>query len=157
MKLIEPKEMSNENIKLFKDSYENSYIVGALSLMETDDIEGWKRSINTDQEWTYFGVEEDIIIGVFKCTKTLKPWHQKYGGHVGYSISPKSRGKGLGSVLLEMGLKQSALRGLNPILLTVEEDNKPSIKCIEAVGSVYESTVLDKGRPVKRYWWNSNN
>ena len=70
------------------------------------------------------------------------------GGHIGYSIRPSQRRKGLAKLQLELGLAEARKQGLERVLITCDEDNKASRRTILSAGGVYENTI-DRSQ---RYW-----
>lgn len=70
------------------------------------------------------------------------------GGHIGYTVRPSARGRGLATEALRMILPRAKSLGLNQVLVTCAEANEASARVIEKVGGAYEST-LDGQR---RYW-----
>ena len=71
------------------------------------------------------------------------------GGHIGYSIRPSQRRKGLAKMQLELGLAEARKQqGLERVLITCDEDNEASRRTILSAGGVYENTI-DRSQ---RYW-----
>ena len=70
------------------------------------------------------------------------------GGHIGYSIRPSQRRKGLAKLQLELGLAEARKKGLERVLITCDEDNEASRRTILSAGGIYENTI-DRSR---RYW-----
>ncbi|VTS86475.1 GNAT family N-acetyltransferase [Streptococcus gordonii] len=70
------------------------------------------------------------------------------GGHIGYSIRPSQRRKGLAKLQLELGLAEARKQGLERVLITCDEDNEASRGVILANGGVLEDIRGGK----ERYW-----
>lgn len=70
------------------------------------------------------------------------------GGHIGYSIRPSERGKGLGKEQLHLGLLEARKRGLDYVLITCDETNEASRRTILANGGKYDNTIAGS----ERYW-----
>ena len=70
------------------------------------------------------------------------------GGHIGYSIRPSQRRKGLAKLQLELGIAEARKQGLERVLITCDEDNEASRRTILSAGGVYENTI-DRSQ---RYW-----
>lgn len=79
-----------------------------------------------------------------------------YGGHIGDSVAPDERNKGYGKKLLSLGLEKCKELGLNKVLITCEDTNVASRKCILFCGGKYEDTRTFKPLNVnlERYWIN---
>ena len=74
------------------------------------------------------------------------------GGHIGYSIRPSQRRKGLAKLQLELGLAEARKQGLERVVITCDEDNEASRRTILSAGGVYENTI-DRSQ---RYWIDVN-
>lgn len=70
------------------------------------------------------------------------------GGHIGYAVAPDARRRGIASAALRRVLDEAAALGVNPVLLTCDEDNVGSRRIIEGAGGVYDGSREDK----RRYW-----
>ena len=70
------------------------------------------------------------------------------GGHVGYSIRPSERGKGLGTEQLRQGLLEAKKLGWENLLITCDKDNAASRQVILANGGQYDNTIEGE----ERYW-----
>ena len=70
------------------------------------------------------------------------------GGHIGYGVAPQARRQGVASGALRMVLAEAATLGINPVLLTCDEDNLGSRRTIEGAGGVYEGSREGS----RRYW-----
>lgn len=77
---------------------------------------------------------DGVPVGVGKIRHALTEQSRWIGGNVGYAISNKSRGKGYGTLLLELLLKKAKEMNVNEILLTVEKSNLASKRVIEKNG-----------------------
>jgi predicted acetyltransferase len=71
-----------------------------------------------------------------------------YGGHIGYDVRPSARRRGHATALLARTLPVAAALGIDPVLITCDEDNTGSRKVIEANGG-----QLDDQRGVKLRFW----
>jgi predicted acetyltransferase len=96
-----------------------------------------------------------LIVGELHIRHRLVPASEKEGGHIGYTIAPSMRGKGLGTQQLALGLgKARALLGLDRVLVTCDTDNVASTRVIQKNGGVLENEVVSdrSGKRVSRYW-----
>jgi predicted acetyltransferase len=64
-------------------------------------------------------------------------------GHVGYDIRPSARGQGHGRALLAATLREAYRMGIDPVVLSVETDNRVSIRVIESCGGVVFTCPLE--------------
>ena len=70
------------------------------------------------------------------------------GGHIGYSIRPSARGKGLAKEQLRQGLQVAKSKNIKRALVTCDEDNAASRAVILANGGALEDVRAGK----ERYW-----
>lgn len=103
---------------------------------------------------TQLGPERTTLLGVAKLRHTLTPALEDIGGHIGYSIRPRERGKGYGARILAMTLERARALGLSRVLLTCDTANVRSARVILRNGGVLTSegySPLREAR-VSRYW-----
>ena len=101
---------------------------------------------------TFFWVEDDerpdTYLGTASIRHRLTPFLLEVGGHVGYSVRPSARRRGVATEALRLLLPRAADLGIDPVLITCDVDNAGSAKVIEANGGVLEDVRGDK----RRYW-----
>lgn len=73
------------------------------------------------------------------------------GGHIGYSVRPSARNRGVAGAALGLGLVEAQTMGITPVLLTVRENNLASRRVIERAGGSYEDTR----NGFRRYWFTA--
>jgi predicted acetyltransferase len=102
----------------------------------------------------YWFVQGQHFIGMLCLRHKLDAQLRKEGGHIGYEIAEKFRGKGYGNHILRLGLKKAASLGIKKALLTCDVTNSKSKKIIEKNGGIFEGTTkMKKGSADKlRYW-----
>ena len=74
------------------------------------------------------------------------------GGHIGYSIRPSARGKGLAKEQLRQGLQVAKSKNIKRVLVTCDSDNAASRAVILANGGALEDIRGGK----ERYWIDVN-
>ena len=101
---------------------------------------------------TFFCVVDDedptTYLGSIAVRHGLTPFLLEFGGHIGYSVRPSARRRGVATEALRLVLPHAAALGIDPALLTCDVDNVGSAKDIEANGGVLEDVRGVK----KRYW-----
>ena len=138
---------------------ENGFVNGANGLSPTDYkawlekeaksseqvglIDGWK--VPQTVFWLY---EDGVPVGMGKVRHFLTDALRTAGGNVGYAIRPTKRGRGLGKSFVRMLIKEAHRIGVPEILITVHEDNIPSLKVALSTGGEFEKT--ENGR---HYIW----
>lgn len=98
--------------------------------------------------------DEQHFYGEVNIRHELNEHLRTIGGHIGYWIRPSERGKGYGSLILELGLQKAEELGLTEVVVTCDEDNERSRNVIESNGGVFEkATPMPKGVPAKLVYW----
>lgn len=101
---------------------------------------------------TFFWVVDDADprthLGSLAVRHRLTPWLTDFGGHIGYSVRPSARRRGIATAALALGLVEAGRLGIDPVLLTCDVGNAASAKVIEANGGVLEDVRGD----TRRYW-----
>ncbi|WP_328991681.1 GNAT family N-acetyltransferase [Kribbella sp. NBC_01245] len=93
-------------------------------------------------------VEGDEWLGRLSIRHELTPQLHELGGHIGYVVRPSARRQGYATQMLEQSLPFAAKLGIDPALVTCDEDNDASRKVIEACGGEFEDNRHGK----LRYW-----
>lgn len=97
----------------------------------------------------------DNFVGRISIRYKLTAKLLRSGGHLGYEVRPGCRGQGLGHRALQLGVEHLAQYGIGAILLTCSDDNKGSIRIIEAGGGALEDVTNHPdipGKRIRRYW-----
>ena len=89
------------------------------------------------------------LLGFLAIRHALTPFLLNQGGHIGYSVRPSARNRGVAGAALGLGLVEAQTLGITPVLLTVREDNLASRRVIERAGGSYEDTR----NGFRRYWF----
>ena len=87
-------------------------------------------------------------VGFLNLRLRLNDYLLQEGGHIGYSIRPSARGKGLAKEQLRQGLQVAKSKNIKRVLVTCDSDNAASRRTILSAGGVYENTI-DRSQ---RYW-----
>jgi predicted acetyltransferase len=97
-------------------------------------------------------VGEADYLGVVELRHELTPLMLEAVGHIGYSVRPTARGRGLATWALGAVLPRARRLGLGRVLLTCDEHNVASSRTIENNGGVLED-VRDTALGRKRRYW----
>lgn len=97
---------------------------------------------------TLWWVDADTYLGRVSIRHTLTDALRTVGGHIGYWIRPSARGHGHGRAAFRAALPVAAALGIDPALLTCDEDNLASRRIIEGAGGVLDNQIGLK----RRYW-----
>ena len=95
-----------------------------------------------------WAVEDGEYLGSLAIRHRLNDHLLHEGGHVGYSVRPSARRRGVATAALAAALPLLRDLGIDPALLTCDDDNAGSARVIEANGGVLE----DVRDGVRRYW-----
>jgi predicted acetyltransferase len=93
-------------------------------------------------------VDDEEVVGRISLRHTLTPWLLEVGGHIGYAVRPTARRKGHATSALGLMLRIAGERGIDPVLVTCDDDNVGSRRVIEANGGVLEDVRNRK----MRFW-----
>ncbi|MFC7625532.1 GNAT family N-acetyltransferase [Microlunatus sp. GCM10028923] len=97
---------------------------------------------------TLWYVDGDQYLGRLAIRHRLNANLLEWGGHIGYDVRPTARRRGHATAMLLAALPIAYELGLDPVLITCDEDNVASEKVIRKGGGVYEDTRRGK----KRFW-----
>jgi predicted acetyltransferase len=97
---------------------------------------------------TFWWIAGDTYLGRLAIRHRLTETLFEVGGHIGYDVRPKARRQGHATAMLRAALPEAKALGIDPVLVTCDDDNIGSRKVIEANGGVLE----DKRHGKRRYW-----
>lgn len=106
--------------------------------------DGW---VHCTSRWI-LDAENDEMLGFLAVRHRLTPFLLEQGGHIGYSVRPSARRQGVATAALELGLELARTAGIDPVLITCDEDNTGSRRTIERAGGTLED--IREGK--RRYW-----
>ncbi|MGW6691125.1 GNAT family N-acetyltransferase [Streptomyces sp. NPDC054961] len=102
---------------------------------------------------TYWWIAEgDTYLGAIDLRHYLNAFLVDAGGHIGYSVRPSARRRGLATWALGSVLYEARLLGMDRVLLTCDPDNEASVRTIEGKGGVLEDVRETLIGPKRRYW-----
>lgn len=121
-------------------------------------LEEQRHGMNLPEGWvpsSFLVAEVDReMVGRASIRHELNPFLCRVGGHIGYAVRPKFRRRGYAAEIFRQSLQIAAGLGIDPALVTCDDDNAGSARIIERRGGVLENVVADGSRPVgkRRYW-----
>lgn len=110
---------------------------------------------NWANQTTYVLVDENNhIYGLTNLRHKLKGKLFEIGGHVGYAIRPNERGKGFGTLQLQLTLELMDMMNIDRALITCRENNIGSKKTMNKFLGEADSLVpsMYEGIMEYRYW-----
>ncbi len=101
--------------------------------------------------WLY-DTEQDIILGNLR----IRHDHVEVDGDIGYDIRPSFRSRGYGRLLLEKGLEKAHTFGIIELTVTVDSDNKSSIRVIEQNSGLLSRKFIIENTSIERFEYKFN-
>jgi predicted acetyltransferase len=141
--------MVGREINLYAGRWQDPGVFDAyVRWLRNDAVEDAPRPAGYVPSTTLWWVSGDEYLGRISIRHRLTPQLRDYGGHIGYDIRPTARRRGHATAMLAAALPRAQALGINPVLITCDEDNVGSRKVIEANGG-----VLEDRRGIKRRYW----
>ena len=97
---------------------------------------------------TLWWIDGDDYLGRIAIRHELNDFLLDVGGHIGYDVRPSRRRQGHATGMLKQSLAWARGLGIDPALVTCDDDNVGSIRVIEAAGGALEDVRGKK----RRYW-----
>lgn len=85
-------------------------------------------------ETVLWWVEQREFLGRVSIRHSLTAALRRVGGHIGFEVPPAHRGLGHATAMLAAALPVAHRLGLDEVLITCDDDNRASIRVIEANG-----------------------
>lgn len=96
---------------------------------------------------------DGVLVGSASIRHWLNHRLRHEGGHIGYAVLASFRRRGLATEILRQSLIIARAMGIQPVLVTCNDDNVGSATVIERCGGILENRVVDsEGRSKRRYW-----
>ncbi|QDV04713.1 Acetyltransferase (GNAT) family protein [Planctomycetes bacterium Poly30] len=94
------------------------------------------------------------LLGLFSFRHRLHERHERFEGHLGYSVRPSARRMGHATALLCGALDFANGLGLGQIVVTCAPTNQGSARTIENCGGVLRDQYYleEQSTDVNRYW-----
>lgn len=97
---------------------------------------------------------DDVLVGRMSLRHEFNDYLRLAGGHIGYAVRPAHRRRGYATAILRAGLDLAGARGIDPVLVTCNDDNVASAAVILACGGEFDGIITDPVtlKAKRRYW-----
>ncbi|HAT55837.1 MAG TPA: hypothetical protein DCW31_11490 [Lactobacillus sp.] len=105
--------------------------------VETDAAMGCNLAVGYVPRSTYWLIDDsDMPVGIGRIKHDLTPAMLENSGHIAYAIGQQYRSRGYGQTLCQLLVDECRQFKINPVQVTVEQENKDSNKIVQHVGGV---------------------
>ena len=167
--LLRPTEAHLEMVRAYRQAFLNAgdSMDGTGPLRRCEDPEEWLRKVRsyedpssvpeglvTATQYLCVREEDGAVLGMLQLRHYLNEYLEKYAGHIGYSVRPDERRKGVATWMLREALPICRELGLEKVMIACVPGNEASRRTILANGGVYDKTVYepDDGEYLEQYW-----
>lgn len=119
-----------------------------VTMLRADQLEESPRPEGFVPGTTLWWVDGAEFLGRLAIRHRLTERLRTVGGHIGYWIRPSARRQGHATAAFRAALPIAYRLGIDPVLVTCDEDNLGSRRIIEGAGGRFASQVGVK----RRYW-----
>jgi predicted acetyltransferase len=167
LRLVRPDESWLEEVRAYREEFlaADSSMDGAGPLRRCPDPRDWLREVRAYvepatvpegkvQASTFLCVEAGRVLGMISVRHKLNAYCEQYAGHIGYSVRPSARRRGVAAWMLSSVLPFCRELGLQRVMVACQPRNEGSRRTILKNGGVYEKTVHEPERNVdlEQYW-----
>ena len=165
--LIRPSEEYADQIRNYREIFlkKHQSLDGTSDLKNHEDPDEWIAYVRSfenpdtvpagmvpSDQFLYVRKSDHSLLGMIQVRHELNESLSLIGGHIGYSVLPKERRKGIATRMLKDVLPDCRSLGLKQVLLTCKKDNIGSRNVILANNGVYEGDIADDQNIHERYW-----
>lgn len=113
-----------------------------------------KNKLVVSTQFAYVRKRDGRILGMLQVRHYLNDYLRDYAGHIGYSVRPSERRKGVATAMLRAALPYCRSIGLDRVMIACEPDNPGSRGTILNNGGKYWRTVYCPMHEInlEQYW-----
>lgn len=167
--LILPSEEWLEEVRAYRQEFlaADSSLDGAGALRRFEDPAAWLEEVRRYErpetvpegkvqatQFLCVRPADGRLLGMLQVRHTLNDYLERFAGHIGYSVRPSERRKGVAAWMLREALPYCRDLGLSRVMVACLTGNEASRRTILANGGVYSRTVFepDAGEYLEQYW-----
>jgi predicted acetyltransferase len=130
--------MIGRDIRSYGDSWTTPEgFIAYLADLHSEALEETPRAYWLVPATTLWWMSGTDYFGRLAIRHRLTPLLLEAGGHIGYDVRPSARRRGYATAMLRAALPIAHSLGIDPALITCDDDNVASRRVIEANGGVY--------------------
>ena len=168
-KLVRPSEEHLEEVRAYRQAFlaAGDSMDGAGPLRRCEDPAEWLQRVRSYEDpatvpeglvqaTQFLCVREDDgrVLGMLQVRHTLNAYLEQYAGHIGYSVRPDERRRGVATWMLGQALTYCRSLGLKKVMIACFTENEGSRRTILANGGVYARTVFEpEDRELLEQYW----
>jgi predicted acetyltransferase len=102
----------------------------------------------------FYGFVDGEIVGRISVRHRLNEKLKVRGGHIGYAVAPRFRGKGYASEMFRQSLPLCKDLGIDQLMITCADDNEASCKLLDKFGCRLAKKVFDpdSSETIRKYY-----
>ncbi len=171
--MVLPTKDMEEKADAFKNSFftEGEFVINGSALFDHLEYFEWleineanRSEATVRADWvpatTFFALREsdEKIVGIIDIRHNLNNvFLSSYAGHIGYSVAPEERNKGIAVQMLNFAKEYALGLGLDKVMLSCATTNTASIKTILKCGGELTDVVpYDDDTMLNIYWIDLN-
>lgn len=156
-----PQESDRVAVMEYKQEFCGEWVHGSCGLTREEDFDVWLKKTRNEQlapnkvpTTTFLAMcfQDGCIAGMVNIRHWLDEELLMHGGHIGYSVRPGMRRKGVATEMLRLALLECKKMNIFQVLVTCDKDNYASAKTIINNKGVLENELIIEGKPLQRYW-----
>ncbi len=169
LRLVLPSEEHLDQVRLYREEFlaADSHMDGAGPLRRYPDPRDWLAVVRAyadpagvpegrvqASQFLCLRETDGRLLGMIQLRHTLNEYLRLYAGHIGYSVRPSERRKGVAAWMLGALLPYCRELGLTRVMISCEPRNEASRRTILSNGGVYDKTVRvpEEAIELEQYW-----
>ncbi len=167
LELVRPAEEHLAEVRAYREEFlaADSSMDGAGPLRRYEDPADWLAAVRRYEDpasvpegkvpaTELLCLRDGRLLGMIQIRHCLNEYLERYAGHIGYSVRPSERRKGVATRMLALALPFCRQLGLQRVMIACQPHNEGSRRTILSNGGVYARTVHmpDRNVDLEQYW-----